>query len=389
MMKKILVLIILIVGILDSHNVMAGVPPPVNGYNESVGFLQGNDVYERPVMKFFEGMRDYAFSGWVPFSEDAQGLACIFMLMFFAGRSYEMIVGDKQLEIMPLLRPFGLIMVLMWWSTFCKVIAFPTDLVAIKSEALFSSQQSQVNALRLERANYIVQVGDRLMNMQAKTEIAAEEARETNKGVGRQIVEGVKGYFAEQIWNPIMEMRIRMQTSLSLLITQLLELLAIWTLRICVYIVFMLQILYSTVLITLGPFSIALSILPAYRDTFTTWIARFVSVNLYVGVAYLVLYIVGMMQQYAMTVEINKYKALLDDTGGSVEKMAWLASNGVISFGTVIVTFIVGAIAITTVPSISTWIISTSGISSAASTAGRTASTMSAQGMMAGKAFMK
>ncbi len=389
MIKKILIIIILIVGILSNHDVKASPSQPVNGYNDCVGFLQGNDVYERPVMKFFEGMRDYAFSGWVPFSGEAQGLACIFMILFFAVKSYEMMVGDKQLEIMPLLRPFALVMVLMWWSVFCKIIAFPTDLVAMKSEALFATQQSQVNALRLERANYIVQVGEKLMNMQAKTEIAAEEAKETNKGVGRQIVEGVKGYFAENIWNPIVEMRIRMQTSLSLLITQMIELLAIWILRICVYIVFMLQILYATVLVTLGPFSVALSILPAFRDTFTTWIARFVSVNLYVGVAYLVLYIVGKMQQYAMTVEINKYKALLDDSGGSIEKITWFAGNGILSFGTVVVTFIVGAIAITTVPSISTWIISTSGISSAASTAGRTASTMTSQGMIAGKAFVK
>lgn len=389
MIKKILIIIILIVGILSNHDVKASPSQPVNGYNDCVGFLQGNDVYERPVMKFFEGMRDYAFSGWVPFSGEAQGLACIFMILFFAVKSYEMMVGDKQLEIMPLLRPFALVMVLMWWSVFCKIIAFPTDLVAMKSEALFATQQSQVNALRLERANYIVQVGEKLMNMQAKTEIAAEEAKETNKGVGRQIVEGVKGYFAENIWNPIVEMRIRMQTSLSLLITQMIELLAIWILRICVYIVFMLQILYATVLVTLGPFSVALSILPAFRDTFTTWIARFVSVNLYVGVAYLVLYIVGKMQQYAMTVEINKYKALLDDSGVSIEKITWFAGNGILSFGTVVVTFIVGAIAITTVPSISTWIISTSGISSAASTAGRTASTMTSQGMIAGKAFVK
>lgn len=386
MTNKILTLLILIVGILSNYNVLASAPV-ANGYNESVGFLQGNDVYERPVMKFFEGMRDYGFSNWAPFIYDAQGLACIFMLLFFSVKSYEMMSGDKQLEIMPLLRPFALMMVIMWWGTFCRVIAYPTDLVAIKAEGLFSMQQNEVNALRLERANYIIQVGDKLMNIQAKTEIAAEEAKETNKGVGKQIIENVKGYFAEQIWNPIMEMRIRMATSLSLLLTQLLELLAIWILRICVYIVFMLQIVYSTVLVILGPFAVALSILPAFRDTLTTWIARFVSVNLYTGLGYLVLYIVGMMQKYAMAVEINKYKVLLDDTtGGGVEKMAWLASNGILSFGTVIVTFIVGAIAITTVPSISTWIISTSGISSAASTAGRSASTMAG---MAGKAFMK
>ena len=151
----------------------------------------------------------------------------------------------------------------------------------------------------------------------------------------------------------------------------------------------MLEILYSTILIILGPFSVALSILPAYRDTFTTWIARFVSVNLYVGLAYLVLYITGLMQYYALASEIEKYKVLLDGGGGTAEKMLWLSSNGILSFGTVIVAFIVGAIAITTVPSISTWIISTSGISSASSTAGRTASTIGAQGMMASKVLLK
>ena len=147
----------------------------------------------------------------------------------------------------------------------------------------------------------------------------------------------------------------------------------------------MLQIIYSTVLITLGPFAVAISILPAFRDSFTTWVARFISVNLYVGVAYLVLYLVGIMQEYTMAVEINKYKTLLDGTGGGMEKLAWLASNGILSFGMVIVSSVVGAIAITTVPSISTWIVSTSGISSAASTAGKTGA---AVGSMAAKTFM-
>jgi len=51
--------------------------------------------------------------------------------------------------------------------------------------------------------------------------------------------------------------------------------------------------------------------------------------------------------------------------------MAWFASNGILSFGTVIIVFLIGAICMLTVPSISTWIISTSGISSASSTFGR------------------
>ena len=228
-------------------------------------------------------------------------------------------------------------------------------------------------------AGVILEMADQLVEYQAVTEMASEQAQESDKDLGTVIVDGVKGFFSDQILAPIVQMRIRMQTSLQLLATQIIELVAIWILRVCVYIIFMLQIIYSTVLVILGPFSVVVSILPAFRDAFTTWIARFVSVNLYVGVAYLILYITGRLQQYALEVEIDKYEYLLSTGGGAdrLEKMAWLASNGFLSFGLVIVAFFVSAIAITTVPSISTWIISTSGISSAATTAGRMGSSAS------------
>jgi hypothetical protein len=342
-------------------------------YKETISYLQGNSIYDRGVMTFFEEMRDYGFAHADPFMRDAQTLACIFMLIFFSLKCYEMMAGDKKLEIMPLLRPFALVILLMWWPVFCQIIAFPTNLVAAKTEALFGIQNDTNNALRLERAAYMVEMADQLVEYQAVTEMASEQAQASDEDLGTVIVDGVKGFFSDQILSPIVQIRIRMQTSLQLLVTQIVELLAIWILRICVYIIFMIQIIYSTVLVILGPFSVVASILPAFRDAFTTWIARFVSVNLYVGVAFLILYITGRLQQYAIEVEIDKYEYLLSTGGGAdrLEKMAWLASNGLLSFGLVIVAFFVSAIAITTVPSISTWIISTSGISSAATTAGR------------------
>ena len=79
-----------------------------------------------------------------------------------------------------------------------------------------------------------------------------------------------------------------------------------------------------------------------------------------------------------MEAEITRYQTLVGETGvADMEKLAAFASNGILSFGIVIGTFIIGALTMLTVPSISTWIISTSGISSAASTMGRGASGMS------------
>jgi len=139
----------------------------------------------------------------------------------------------------------------------------------------------------------------------------------------------------------------------------------------------MLQIIYSSILVILGPFAVAVSILPAFRDSFSTWVARFVAVNLYSGIAYLIMYLCALMQEYALQSEISKYQLLVGTDGASADltKLAWFASNGILSFGTVIIVFIIGAICMFTVPSISTWIISTSGISSAASTFGRSGAT--------------
>jgi hypothetical protein len=97
----------------------------------------------------------------------------------------------------------------------------------------------------------------------------------------------------------------------------------------------------------------------------------------------------GLMQEYALTSEISKYQELVGTDGNSanLEKMAWFAGNGILSFGTVIIVFFIGAICMFTVPSISTWIISTSGISSASSTFGRNAGTVARAARAAGSFF--
>ena len=373
-MRKILLLFILL-----SLGVTAVSAQPVGGINNSktLEYLQGDGVYETGVMVFLKGLKNSVWSHFDLFITDAKALSAIFMIIFFAIKSYEMMVGDKRMEIMPLLRPFGLAMVILWWGTFVKVIAFPTDLVTNQTEQMFESEQTIVNNLRLNRANLMLAVANSLYTYQAQTEVAEKESS-TWYGQAWDAVSSTVKQGISTVVSPLIELKNRLTVGMQLLFTQLLELLGIWILRIAVYIIFMLQIIYSSILIILGPFAVAVSILPAFRDSFSTWIARFVSVNLYSGIAYLIMYLCGLMQEYALTSEISKYKELVGENGmnANLEKMAWFAGNGVLSFGTVIIVFLIGAICMFTVPSISTWIISTSGISSATSTFGRSAGTV-------------
>lgn len=347
-----------------------------DSFKETFNFLQGNGVYEEGMMHFLKTMKPVIWSHYDVFLADAQALSAIFMLIFFAARSYGMISGDKRLEIMPLLRPFGLVMVILWWPAFTKVLAYPGELIENRTEELFDGSQTHINDLRMQRAKLMVDVADELFKLQASTEVAKTEADTWYENAWESVKSSVKEGFAE-VWNPVVEMRNRLQISLQLLASSLLETLAIWVLRISVYVIFIVQIIFSTILIILGPFSVAASILPWYQRSFTEWIARFISVSLYSGIAYLVMYVASLFQQYALEAEISRYTELLSGDGESIEKLSWFAANGVLSFGVVIITFIIGALTMFTVPSISTWIVSTSGVSSAASAMGSGASRMS------------
>ncbi len=352
-------------------------PTPVpSSFKDTFNFLQGNGVYEEGALYFFKGMKDTMWTHYDSFISDAQALSAIFMLIYFAIKSYEMMAGDKKLEIMPLLRPFGLVMIIIWWSPFTRMIVIPADIIAAKTEEGYQHAQIEVNNLRLQRAQLMVEVANQLTTIQAQTEIAAKEADTWYGQAWDAVTSTVKEGFSE-VWNPIVELRNRMQVGIQLLATYALETLAIWILRICVYIIFMIQIIYSTILIILGPFSVAASILPIFRDSFSGWISRFISVNLYSGIAYLVMHIAALFQNYAMQAEITRYQELVGTDGANLEKLGHFASNGLLSFGIVIVAFLIGGLCMLTVPSISTWIISTSGVGSATSTLGRGASTVS------------
>lgn len=345
---------------------------PTEEINNALEFLQGNGIYESGVMFFLKEMKLSIWEHFSLFINEAKALAAIFMIIFFAIKSYEMMSGDKKLEVMPLLRPFGLAMVIMWWGAYVKVIAFPTDMVALQTEEMFMSEQNQINKLRMERADLILKLNNSLYSVQSEAEVAQKEAETWYDSAWNTVTSPVKTQFSH-VFGSITELKNRLSIGLQLLATQVIELLAIWLLRIAVYIIFIIQIIYSSILIILGPFAVAASILPSFRDSLSTWVARFISVNLYSGIAYLVMYIMALMQKFALSSEIVRYKELVGESGAvpDLQKIAFFAGNGILSFGTVIVAFIIGAICMFTVPSISTWIISTSGISSAASSFGR------------------
>lgn len=365
-MKKTLFIILFIFG--QAGTLFAQIVD--EGHKDRMRFLQGDGVIESGPMVFMDEMRAAILPLFDIFITDAKALAAVFMIIFFAIKSYEMMAGDKKLEILPLLRPFGLVMIILWWGTFVQIIAFPTDVIAQTAKERLDIEQEKVNDLRYKRADMQMKLSNHIFALGAELETAKADALKTDD---ENFVYKGWGTLKSFVINPVVELYMRVQISMNLLLTQLLELAALWLLRTAVLLIFIIQIIYASILIILGPFAVAASVLPAFRDSLTTWIARFISVNLYLGIGYIVMLITTVFQNFAMQSEIDRYAVLIGSEGltPNADAIYIFITNGIFSFGTVIISFLVGAIAMFTVPSISTWIISTSGVTSAASTAGR------------------
>jgi len=349
--------------------------PASEEMQKALDWAQGGKLFDDWFMDaFLSGWKDIIWSEFDTFIDLARVIAGFMTLLFFAGRSYEMLTGEKKWEILPLLRPFALTMIILYWGPFVQLVSFPTDILASAMRQKQELQQEEVNNLRYIRAEYQYAMVDQLYNYSAQTELAAEQSKsflEDPLGtMGRSIKQGVESVVA-----PVLELKQKLQLGIQLAMTQGMEALALVILRVAVYTIFAVQIIYTGIMIMLGPFSVAMSILPTFRESFATWLARFISVNLYLTIALMIMFVGGIFQEFAMQSEIDRYAEIVtrDGTLISIEKLMFLKLNGLLSFGTVIISFLMTAICMTTVPSISTWIVSTGGASSAVSTMGRSA----------------
>ena len=313
-----------------------------------------NDLIDEHLFNLFEGIRQTTTGLFGEFISDAQALAAVFMLLYFGIKSFEMISGDKKLEIMPLLRPFALGLVLMFWIPFVEVISYPGEVFARNSKNMFNDQLTDVEMLSRNRYALVDSVSLELANTVFEIEWAEDEAKDKAwYDFGIDIFEGVG--------KSIGGLYVYVVSKFRLLLLNIAEFGVVTFWQFCVYFVFFLQIIFTAVLIILGPLAFAFSVLPAFWDSYINWLSRFISVSLYSSIAYIVLSVSLVLVRYALETEIDTINHVLNNEAAFIMYVG-MSSGGVNSF---MVTLLVGAFAMLTIPIISTWVVATSGVGQA------------------------
>jgi len=313
-----------------------------------------NELIDQALFQLFEGLQSKVGVLFGEFVSDAQALAAIFMLLYFGVESYKMMAGDKKLEIIPLLRPFALGMVLVFWLPFVQVISYPGKVLTGTSKAMFNNQINEVELLSRQRYALIDSVATKLSNTSLEVERAEKETEDD--GIAAKL-----GIDLSAISDKIAGMYLYVVAKFRLMAFQLIEWIVVTIWQACVYFVFFLQIIFTAILVILGPLSFAFSILPGFRDAYLHWISRFISVSLYSCIAYIVLSVSLVIMQYSMEREIEVLQHALSNEAAFIMYVS-MSSGGVNAF---VNTCLLGAFSMLTIPFVSTWIVQTTGVGQA------------------------
>jgi hypothetical protein len=276
----------------------------------------------------------------------ARAIGGIAAFLYIAKRIFEQLIADNPIMILPLLRPFALVLVITFWGTFIQLLLVPTQGLTHLSDAIYSSQQPLVSE-RLQGKQTAILMTD----LPLFIENEEKEADLWDKGINvllttYNIVSGRA--LRNQISYYIME-GLRQVTGVAF--------------EVVVYLIAFLRTIFCVLLIIFGPLVFAISIFDGFQDNYLQWIARFINVNLYLPIALIILSLTQHLLIYVLDFEIN-----LINTMGTFQSSLFFVSNLIVP--------VCGICRLVMVPKIATWIVNASGTNTGGSRMLRTAAMM-------------
>jgi len=320
-------------------------------------------VFDWELLRVIEALNTHKTHLFGTFVNFARVLAAGFAMIYLSYEAYKMLSGDKQLEVLPLLRPFALGLVIIFWVQLIPVIDAPANAMTGMARESFREQVNRVEIRKEQRRVLQAQMITALNTRSSEAMHASEERRNLlQQGMDRL------GIDFQALSRRIDAMRIWVISQVRNIINTIIEFIAALIWKICVFLIFYLQAFFLAILVILGPISIAFSILPAFRDAWVQWVARYISVSLYGVIAFINLALAMTIMEYGVSVEVRALQVVLGmiESGNVTGNVMMVLAAGVPGDGALIITSLIGAVAMLTVPVVSTWIIQTSGAGQAA-----------------------
>lgn len=249
----------------------------------------------------------------------AQALGVCFALIIGAYESYMMILGKRGLDVMKLLRIIGFSICISSAGWICKAAKEPGDalenLTKEKSKAMVKQVQAKEEELYELQSKYT----DGVLNNAGKNLAAEMQAnKENNDSFFGELWDDIKS------WGDFISTKIKMAFhSLITIICELLNIvirfLAGLVFQITFYGLILGRSIFMTILSMFCPVMFAISLAPPFKNAWSQWLSKYISLSLWGFVAYMILFYVAAIMDFSISQDIDAYKNLLANDSSTGE----------------------------------------------------------------------
>ncbi|MCG8226380.1 hypothetical protein [Tenacibaculum finnmarkense] len=309
------------------------------------------ELLDTTLIEWLKAIRTDYLSRQDLFIGHARILSGLFCLIYFAGKIFETLSGDGQWQVLPLLKPFGIGLIIMNWATFILLISAPFAGMEDTVQDRLDEANKNVSENLTKRDKLHSEYGLKLISK--ADEIEAYQSNGDDKDAMSFL-----GFDMSSVSSKISGLGIIIMSKFRMLLENLIFWLGLIIFRLGLYLILVLEIFFKYILIILGPLAFAFSIIPQFKDSGSQWVARFISISFYPILARLMAVMSINMINYACKEDIGMLEKILASDDAF---MAIQTSNGAQIGTTMIIAFLAGFICFVTIPSISEWIVQSSG----------------------------
>ena len=358
-MKKHLTLIFCIVLFL-LPTVVFGQTGDTESYNKLLQFLKGDGAFEKWFMEAFTKLDTTMAAQSAGAVMLGQAIGGFGALCYMGYLGWQMQEGARPWEVTPMIRPTIIAFILMYWGAFTSMIQYPLQSLAEPGIALFQNIEKDANDLRVERFKKQNQILEVLIKTQAEEEAKQESLDKLEKKADDSWFD----IDVDKLLAPAKEWYMKMEFKIQKTLSEIIEAVSLTILRVCTYLIFFIQKIWSYVLLVLGPIAIGMSLIPGFENSFSNWVTKFININLYSFITYTIINIGQQLIMSGYQMELDRYALIIDSAGvADMNTLRVYVQNSGMMYTALFpcVAYIITGIGILMVPSIADSIVAAGG----------------------------
>ncbi|SIS95834.1 hypothetical protein SAMN05421789_11355 [Kaistella chaponensis] len=358
-MKKHLTLIFCIVLFL-LPTVVFGQTGDTESYNKLLQFLKGDGAFEKWFMEAFTKLDTTMAAQSAGAVMLVQAIGGFGALCYMGYLGWQMQEGARPWEVTPMIRPTIIAFILMYWGAFTSMIQYPLQSLAEPGIALFQDIEKDANDLRVER----FKKQNQILEVLIKTQAEEEAKQETLDKLEKKADDSWFDIDVDKLLAPAKEWYMKMEFKIQKTLSEIIEAVSLTILRVCTYLIFFIQKIWSYVLLVLGPIAIGMSLIPGFENSFSNWVTKFININLYSFITYTIINIGQQLIMSGYQMELDRYALIIDSTGvADMNTLRVYVQNSGMMYTALFpcVAYIITGIGILMVPSIADSIVSAGG----------------------------